>query len=107
MKMVLLPQIIYLCIVYSVGSNQKDDNGRGTWEITSIVMEKEEGIVGMSRHRNDTSSTVRPHEPPLEGRKKAGIHAGSVGGDDFVHSHGTKVAGVPTSMCGPRSDRQH
>jgi len=42
MKMVLLPQIIYLCIVYSVGSNQKDDNGRGTWEITSIVMEKDD-----------------------------------------------------------------
>jgi len=32
-------------IVYSVGSNQKDDNGRGTWEITSIVMEKDDDIT--------------------------------------------------------------
>lgn len=45
MKMILLPQIIYLCIVYSVGSNQKDDNGRGTWEITSIVMEKDDDAM--------------------------------------------------------------
>jgi len=32
-------------IVYSVGSNQKDDNGRGTWEITSIVMEKDDDVT--------------------------------------------------------------
>jgi len=32
-------------IVYSVGSNQKDDKGRGTWEITSIVMEKDDDIT--------------------------------------------------------------
>jgi len=32
-------------IVYSVGSNQKDDNGRGTWEITAIVMEKDDDIT--------------------------------------------------------------
>jgi hypothetical protein len=32
-------------IVFSVGSNQKDDNGRGTWEITSIVMEKDDDIT--------------------------------------------------------------
>ncbi len=32
-------------IVYSVGSNQKDDKGRGTWEITSIVMEKDDDVT--------------------------------------------------------------
>ncbi len=32
-------------IVYSLGSNQKDDNGRGTLEITSIVMEKDDDIA--------------------------------------------------------------
>jgi hypothetical protein len=29
-------------IVYSVGSNLKDELGRGTWEITQIVMEKDD-----------------------------------------------------------------
>jgi len=29
-------------IVYSVGSNQKDDGGRGTWSITQMVMEKDD-----------------------------------------------------------------
>ena len=29
-------------IVYSIGSNLKDDKGRGTWEITSLVMEKDD-----------------------------------------------------------------
>jgi len=29
-------------IVYSIGSNLKDDGGRGTWRITSLVMEKDD-----------------------------------------------------------------
>jgi len=29
-------------IVYSVGSNQKDEGGRGTWTITQMVMEKDD-----------------------------------------------------------------
>lgn len=29
-------------IVYSLGSNQKDDGGRTTWEITQLVMEKDD-----------------------------------------------------------------
>lgn len=29
-------------IVYSVGSNLKDDRGRGTWDITQMVMEKDD-----------------------------------------------------------------
>jgi len=29
-------------IVYSVGSNQKDEGGRGTWAITQMVMEKDD-----------------------------------------------------------------
>lgn len=29
-------------IVYSVGSNEKDDGGRGTWQITQLVMEKDD-----------------------------------------------------------------
>ena len=29
-------------IVYSVGSNLKDDGGNGTWLITSLVMEKDD-----------------------------------------------------------------
>ncbi len=29
-------------IVYSVGSNLKDDGGKGTWRITSLVMEKDD-----------------------------------------------------------------
>ncbi len=29
-------------IVYSIGSNLKDDEGRGTWRITKIVMEKDD-----------------------------------------------------------------
>ena len=29
-------------IVYSIGSNLKDDEGRGTWKIVSLVMEKDD-----------------------------------------------------------------
>jgi hypothetical protein len=29
-------------IVYSIGSNLKDDGGKGTWQITSLVMEKDD-----------------------------------------------------------------
>jgi len=29
-------------IVYSIGSNQKDEAGKGTWKITSLVMEKDD-----------------------------------------------------------------
>ena len=29
-------------IVYSVGSNLKDEEGRGTWAITQLVMEKDD-----------------------------------------------------------------
>lgn len=29
-------------IVYSLGSNQKDDGGRSTWEITQLVMDKDD-----------------------------------------------------------------
>ncbi len=32
-------------IVYSVGSNQKDEGGRGTWTITQMVMEKDDDWV--------------------------------------------------------------
>ena len=29
-------------VVYSVGSNEKDDEGRGTFQITKLVMEKDD-----------------------------------------------------------------
>jgi len=29
-------------VVYSLGSNQKDDEGRGTWQVTKIIMEKDD-----------------------------------------------------------------
>jgi hypothetical protein len=29
-------------VVYSLGSNMKDDGGRSTWEITQVVMEKDD-----------------------------------------------------------------
>ncbi len=51
---------------------------------------EDEGIVGISRHRNDTPATERPHETPLEGRKKVGTHAGILGEDDFGASKQNK-----------------
>ena len=38
----------------------------------------DKGVVGMSRHRNNAPTTVGTHESPLEGRKKAGVHATGV-----------------------------
>ena len=32
-------------IVYSIGSNERDDGGRGTWNITAIVMEKDDDLA--------------------------------------------------------------
>ena len=57
---------------------------------------RSERVVENSRHRKDAPSTAWPHEPPLEGRKKAGIHANIVGGmvgeAGFAQAHGTSVA---------------
>ncbi len=36
-------------IVYSIGSNRKDDEGRGTWNITAIVMEKDDDQAWQER----------------------------------------------------------
>jgi hypothetical protein len=51
---------------------------------------EDEGVPGISRHRRDAPSPVRPHEAPLEGRKKAGVHAVIAGEDDFAHGHGNQ-----------------
>ena len=37
-------------IVYSLGSNKRDDNGRGTWEITRMVMEKDDDWSWVEKH---------------------------------------------------------
>jgi hypothetical protein len=36
-------------IVYSIGSNRKDDEGRGTWFITAIIMEKDDDQAWQER----------------------------------------------------------